>query len=77
MTGYLGIITVSFCCVSLMYLNRQCSNFTARPHFGIELLGAEDVIFETLLFKGRNPLSEQPDRVASSQRGVIEGAREE
>lgn len=60
-----------------MYLNRQCSNSTARPHFGIELLGAEDVIFETLLFKGRNPLSEQPDRVASSQRGVIEGVREE
>lgn len=68
---------MSFCCVSLMYLNRQCSNFTARPHFGIELLGAEDVIFEILFLKGRNPLNEQPDRVASSQRGVIGGVREE
>jgi len=41
------------------------------------LLGAEDVIFEKLFLKGRNPLSEQPDRVASSQQGVTGGMREE
>lgn len=75
--GYLRIITVSFCCASLMLLNRQSSSFRARPCSRIELLGAEDVIFEKLFLKGRNPLSEQPDRMASSQRGVTGGMREE
>lgn len=60
-----------------MHLNRQCSSIRARPCSRIELLGAEDVIFEKLFLKGRNPLSEQPDRVASSQQGVTRGMREE
>lgn len=41
MTACLKINAVPFRCVSLMYFNRQCSNFTASTHYRMELLGLE------------------------------------